>query len=117
MKFIFLLFSVFFLPFTVNAQQQTSIADTSGIVSFVVTIEPSQGSKDGYYYLNGYVVDIKDDIAKTLYHKKVKITGKAVKVQGLDNGKERDARGNLVIKQGREGEYWFIPDPEIQVIQ
>lgn len=65
-------------------------------------------TKDGIY-INGYVVEIDYGEAKKLNGKKVKISGKATTVKGLE-------KEDKIIKQGRSKDVIHIKSPKIEII-
>lgn len=87
------------------------------VVTFIATFDVKMESKDGYY-INGYVVDIDRKKAKKLNGRKIRITGTATVVEGLDKKPEqRDANGNVIVRQGRAEDTRHILNPTIEIVE
>lgn len=105
--FLFFYFSCF------SQEKETldkSLNKKSDTVSFVAIINIKYATKDGIY-LNGYVVNISYEEAKSLHDKKVRITGNVTKRKGLKDLYSTE------IQQGREGETKYIESPKVEIIK
>lgn len=80
-----------------------------GRVSFVTTIDTSLLTKDGIY-LNGYVINISYEKAKSLQGKTVRIKGRVT----IFNGTASYTDGE--IRQGRLNDTKYINSPRIKII-
>lgn len=94
----FLTFMILFASMSLFAQQakpaNSTAADTSNTVSFILKFEEiKMACKDGYF-MNGYTVNLSYEEAKILNGKKIKVTGVFTIVKRLENQpKEYDEHG------------------------
>ncbi len=77
--------------------------------SFVTKVDIKHATKDGIY-MNGYVVNLGYEKAKTLDGKTVRVRGRVTIVKGIGEFKEGEAR------QGRMGDTKYIKSPKIEII-
>ncbi len=105
--FLFFSFSCFFQE---KETLDKSLDKKSDTVSFVAIINIKYATKDGIY-LNGYVVNISYEEAKSLHDKKVRITGNVTKRKGLKDINSTE------IQQGREEETKHIESPKIEIVK
>lgn len=105
--------TLLFFMYIFSTCKPTSVSDSStDMVSFTTVFNSKSATKDGYY-LEGYVVVIQDDVAKTLEGKKIKVTGKYHVVKGI--GEQPNKNGE--ISQGREEDTKHIANPKIEVAE
>ena len=90
---------------TENSQQPKS----GSRANFITTIDTSLLTKDGIY-LNGYVVNISYDKAKSLQGKTVRIKGRVTIVKGTASYTDGE------IRQGRLNDTKYINSPRIKVL-
>lgn len=114
---IFLMYSL-----SIFSQQTETIksqhSDTSNMVTFTTKFEMAKmATKDGFM-MEGYIVNISYEQAKSLNGKKIKISGKYTIVKGLQNEpKEYDENGNILHKQGRLNDVKLINLPIIEILE
>lgn len=89
---------------------QAKPAVTRDSVSFIVTLNIANASKDGIY-LNGCVVNIPYEKAKKLHGKRIRVTGRVTIIEGINN-KTSDTE-----QQGRKGITRYIESPKIEILK
>ena len=112
MKFLRLLFPLSLLTnySLLQGQDTLKITDTeSNKVSFVITIDIKNATKEGIY-LNGYIVNISYDKLIILNGKRVQISGKVTIIKGLKHNNDGE------VRQGREEDTKHILKPKIKIV-
>jgi PBP1b-binding outer membrane lipoprotein LpoB len=94
----------------------TGLVDTTNFVSFITQVDIKNATKDGFY-INDYVVNIDYEEAKKLNSKKIRITGVATIVKGLNSSSQKySENGKKEIKQGRSTDIKYINNPKIEIL-
>jgi hypothetical protein len=96
--------------FSQGADTTINLDKTPRNVSFIAKIDLQQATKDGMY-LNGYVVNLPYEKAKTLNGKTVRIKGKVTIIKG--NKHYTDGQ----IRQGRQEDSKHILKPKIKIVR
>jgi len=80
------------------------------VANFVTRLDFAKATKDGIY-LNGYVVNIPYEKARSLNGKKIRVNGKVTIVKGLKK------RPKQTLQQGREEDTRYIESPRIEILK